>query len=106
MSADGWGPRVEGMERSYANAKEEWKAAALEAVFLTAQDMPEFIADDVWGHFPEGFARGNGSALGCVMRQAKAEQWIETSGRFSYSPKSALHCKAKTIWKSLIHGEL
>lgn len=104
--SEGWALATEGMERSYASAKEEWKAAALEAVFTAAQQFETFTADEVWTSFPEGYLKTNGSALGHVMRQAKAEGWIKTTGEFRYGTRPVMHCKPLPIWRSLIYGEL
>jgi len=99
----GWGLAVEGMERSYANAREEWKAAALEAVFTAASDLAYFTADDVWARFSEGYSTRNGSALGHTMREAKKNGWIATTGDFRYGTRPVMHCKPLPVWKSLLY---
>lgn len=90
------------MERSYANTKEEWKAAALEAVHDAACALPELTADDVWAFFPKGYKTDNGSALGHVMRQAKAYGWIVDTGGTSRAQRPTMHCKHRPVWKSLL----
>lgn len=101
----GWQLAVEGMERSYAAAPEEWKAAAMEAIFTAACDLPELTADDVWKCFPKGYQISNGSALGHAMRAAKKEGWIVNTGEHRLGTRPEMHCKPVPIWRSLIHGE-
>ena len=105
MTTTGWDLAVEGMERSFDAAPEEWKAAALEAVFEAAREMEEFIADDVWVRFPAGFTKWDGNALGHVMRQGKAAGWMWNTGRTRRSERPEAHCKPERIWRSLLYGQ-
>jgi hypothetical protein len=63
--------------RSYKSATKEWKAAAMEAVFLTAQANQYLTIPDVWLHFPSGYTREDEITLGRVLRDAEKESWIE-----------------------------
>ena len=100
--ASGWKRAVAGMTLSYENAPEEWIAAALLAVYNTALEMPELTTDNVWARFPGDVETANGSALGMVMRQAKANGWIASTGRTQLSRRASTHCRPLRIWRSLI----
>lgn len=101
----GWALAVAGMELSYEAQTDEWKAAALGAAHQTALDLDYLIADDVWVRFPEGFDTWDGNALGHVMRQAKANGWIASTGQTRASHRAATHCRPQRIWRSMLRSD-
>jgi hypothetical protein len=92
----------EGIERSYLAARERWKSAAREALFMAAAELPALTADDIWERFPKGLETGNGSALGHIIREALRLGLIEATGEFRHSTRPAMHCRPNPVWRSLV----
>lgn len=81
-------------------ADPDWKDAALEAVRRTAQQLDEFISDDVWEIGGLTSTRED-RALGPVFQRAKREGIAVKTDRVRPSVRS--HLSGKPIWRSLIH---
>ena len=79
---------------------EAWKAMALEAVRLTAENNDEFIVDVVWRYLDNNPAELR--AMGPVMLKAAKKGWIEKTDRFKLSARVSAHRNPRVIWRSQI----
>jgi hypothetical protein len=105
MSSEGWALATEGMERSYARAKEEWRAAALEAVFTACLELEYFTPDVIWSYLSEGQTTREKRALGGIMIRAKNNGWIEPTGRTEVSQRPSQHSNILNVWHSKLYGD-
>jgi hypothetical protein len=82
------------------HADHDWKTQALAAVRRTAEQLPEFIVDEVWATGRLESTRED-RALGPIMRAAAREGWMVRTDRTRPSVRS--HLSPKPVWRSLIH---
>ena len=87
------------------HAEAEWKKAALEAIRATAQQLDEFIIDDVWRFMPAGFHTHDLRAMGAMILIAKAKRIIASTGGYRTSRVPGHHGNPRTVWRSLLRGE-
>jgi hypothetical protein len=103
MSDTGWDRAETGIDRSYEAAPDDWKEDAELAVYRTAKELRYLTADDVWERFPEDDGSVNRSALGHIMRTAKKNGWIESTGTQERAKRPSRHCCHRPVWRSLIY---
>ena len=94
--------RDEAMVRVERNAHEEWKDAALEAVYQAALVNKKFIVDEVWRYMPSDVSTHELRAMGAVMQKAVKAGWITGTGEYRSSAKVTTHKGLRHVWKSLI----
>jgi len=98
--------RDEGMARVAAGAPAEWAEAALEAVRATAQEMPVFVVDDVWGRMDVDPADVRDlRVMGAVMRRAVSAGYAAPTGQFGLSARVSSHRGPRRVWRSLLYEE-
>lgn len=101
----GWDLAQIGIRQSEKNAPEEWRTTMWTAFFRAARNLPYLTADDIWNEAPPGFSLKHGSALGAIMREAQAMNWIEKTGNVERAKKPSMHCKHRPVWKSNLYVE-
>jgi hypothetical protein len=92
--------KQEAIRRVDENAQEEWKAAALAAVYKVAQSHPMITTDTVWQAIPEEVETHEGRAMGAIMVKAAKEGWITKTNQVSESARPACHRRPLALWKS------
>ena len=90
------------MVRVERNAHEEWKDAALEAVYQAALVNRKFIVDEVWRYMPPDVSTHELRAMGAVMKKAAKAGWIIGTGEYEPSAKVSTHKGLRHVWQSLI----
>ena len=94
--------RDEALVRVDRNAHEEWKDAALEAVYQAARVNRKFIVDEVWRYMPSSVNTHDLRAMGPVMRRAIKAGWISSTDEYINSSRVTAHKNPRRIWQSLI----
>lgn len=94
--------RAEGLERVDRAADPDWKDVAYDAVVRTAEQLPEFISDDVWTVGGLESTRED-RALGPVFLRASRNGIARKTDRVRPSVRS--HLSGKPVWRSLIYRE-
>jgi hypothetical protein len=89
----------EGIARADANAPEEWKARALEAVERVCRTKAVFTPDDIWELVEKP---PTPQALGPVMQRARSLEWCAPTGAFVPSQIPSQHQNPIREWKSLL----
>lgn len=97
--------KKEAIERVGRNANPEWKAAALNSVYVLARIMPELTTDPVHKRLERlNVDTHEKRALGNVMTTAAKNGWIEKAGRQEETERAVANSRPLTVWKSLIYG--
>lgn len=104
MSSQGWELAQDGMERAYEHAVYDWKSEAEKAVRQTAVEMDEFTTDDVWVRIPGEFKTHEHRAMGAVIRKAKRDGHIESTGQWRCSSHRTCHGRPKKVWRTKREG--
>jgi len=94
--------RDEAMARAEASAHDEWKSAALEAVYQAASHNSRFIVDEVWSYMPGSTTTHELRAMGPVMRRAARAGWICATQEYVNSARVTAHGNPRRIWQSLL----
>lgn len=87
--------RDHALHRVDANAPDDWKTAAMEAIHRIAKYGHEFTTDDIWAmvqHPPEP------RALGAMMVKAQRAGWIRPTDRVRNSIRVECHARPVRIW--------
>lgn len=105
---EAWAARDEAVRRVALNAPQDWKDAALKAVFEIANTWESFTTDDVVDFLERVEAPQTHElrALGAIMQSAQREGWISPTDRFRATKRKSRHAAPVRIWRSLIAGEI
>jgi hypothetical protein len=97
--------REEAIDSIEAHARQEWKRAALNAVFDVAATHDEFTTDVVWRllltQHPDLRVHDN-RAMGPVMREAARLGVVERTGRYEDSERVSCHSRSLMLWRSCV----
>jgi hypothetical protein len=93
--------REQGMQQAEAHASEEWKEHVMLAICLTAVRNQYFTSALVWEQVNESTHEPR--AMGCMMRHAKKNGWIEPTDQFVASTRPSRHRAPLRVWKSNIY---
>jgi hypothetical protein len=97
---------AEGIGRAIGAADEEWKAAAIQAVYDVCWNMKVFNADDVFAILDAAaVSTHENRAFGAIMRHAQREGWcrkVTVMPEFTKSRRPLLHRTPLQNWESLI----
>jgi hypothetical protein len=86
-------------------AHEEWKKAALAAIYGCAKRYKCFTTDQVEELLEYyGVSTHDTRALGGLMKRAEGHGWIEITDRTRPSRMPRNHRRPKRLWNSLIRG--
>ena len=91
------------IERSEANASDEFNKAALDAVWWSASRHESFISDEVWAEMPDYIATHDNRAMGPAIKKAQSLGWIKPTDSFRTSARPHCHGNPRRIWRSLIY---
>jgi len=92
-----------GSDPQQVPSKEEWYAAAREALAWTARQHFTLTTDDVLEHYPELEAVAEPRAWGPVMQWGCREGLIWPMD-YGQSRRKRSHKRPKRTWKSLVFG--
>jgi hypothetical protein len=100
--------REEGIATADAHADYQWKADMTDIIEHVARSFESFTTDDVWNVWSMWYKKGetipthDHRALGGLMRQAQAYDWIIPSDEWRLSKQVSCHRRPKRVWKSLL----
>lgn len=95
--------RDEAIERVKIHADGTWRAAAVRAVKLLAQQRETFTADDALEIVTvAGYTTHDNRAMGSVMRQCQGYGYITPTDQFTASTNKRKHASPTRVWRSLI----
>lgn len=97
--------RNEAMARVEANADEIWKAAAKDALYRSACELPVLTSDDVMDRLDGTASTHELRAMGPIMLAGARNGWIAKADCAAVpSRRASLHASPRTVWRSLIVG--
>ena len=89
------------LEAVEAHADADWKHAALEAVRLCAQQMPDFTTDQGWKVLSRTDSQTHEPrAMGAIMRQAVSLGWVKPTDQYRPSDRPDCHKRPVKVWYS------
>lgn len=92
------------IQRAYGNADVHWKKAASMALRQVASRKARFTTDDIYAVMPLGLSTYEPRAMGGVVRQAKSEGIIASTGEYQLSGREVNHSRPISIWQSLLYS--
>jgi hypothetical protein len=92
---------VEGANRAYAGAPDEWRDHIYDTIATVARIKPTFTADDVyeWCALRGLPLPTEGRAVGAVFRSMAARGIIVATGEFRNSSKVSKHAAPTRVWR-------
>jgi len=91
--------RDEAILRVDANADEEWKIAATQALYRVALEQSTLISNDLWRYVSKP---REPRALGPLMQRGVSQGWIVATPDFKPCPSVTRHAAPARIWRSRI----
>ncbi len=92
--------RDEALERVDEHADEDWKAHASDVIAMTAADLDEFTAEDVWARLDPALSTHEPRALGALMKRAAAAGVIVATDQWRVSSRTACHNRPMRVWRA------
>jgi hypothetical protein len=92
--------RDEAVSRVDRHAEDEWRDAALNALYRVAQEQPTLISNDLWRYVdkpPEP------RALGPLMQRGVTLGWIMPTETFRPCPSVSRHAAPARLWRSKVY---
>jgi hypothetical protein len=100
--AEGRAAAVEGMNRAYRGATQDWKDRAAVALEKVIANHRYFTTDKVWAADPsldDGITENR--AMGGVMSSAKSKGLITPTDRTEPSHRAVSHSRPLRVWRVL-----
>ena len=94
--------KARAIDRVEAGASQQWRDAALSAVWNVAATRQTFTTDDVWVRIDDSAVVAEPRAMGAVMRKARAEGYIQPTDEFRLSQRVASHRRPLRVWESKV----